>query len=64
MFLQHFFQFGRVYISFKRDLQLCLFGFVYCTVQCDCLSAFDMSFGSIKMGISRHNISFMYQIRE
>ena len=59
MFLQCFFQFDRVYIALKGDFQLGLFGFVNGAVQCYGFAPFDVSFGSIKMRISRYDVSFM-----
>lgn len=58
------FQFGRVYIPFEGDFQLCLFGFVYRAVQRYCLPAFDVSFGCVEMGVSRYYVPLMHQIGE
>ena len=62
MLLQCFLQFGGVYISFERDFQLRLFGFVYGTVQSYSFTPLNVSFGSIEMRISRNDISLVHQV--
>ena len=64
IFLECFLKFLGVYIALERNFELCIFRIIYSTVESCSLASFNMSFGSIEVRISRHNISFMHKVWE
>ena len=64
MFCQYRFQFFRVKISFKRNFQLGIFCLIDCHVPSDSLTPLNMTFRRVKMRVTRHDITLLYEIRE
>ena len=60
MFCQHFLQFHRIQVSFKRNLQLGILCLVDSHVPSDSLTSLDVPLRGIKVRVTGNDIAFFY----
>ena len=64
MFSQSLFQFHGVNITLERNLKLSLLGLIDGAVECNSLTAFNMTLGGVEVRVAGNDVTFVYKIRK